>query len=54
MALNFQDRSSEDEIDVEYTQNEKEFMDYVLIKYNYGVFELFNIIFNIIIQYNVQ
>ena len=32
ITLNFQDRSSEDEIDVECTQNEEELMDYVLIK----------------------
>ena len=35
---------SEDEIDVECTQNEKELLDYVLDKYRDGVFELFNII----------
>ena len=36
--------SSEDEIDVECRQNEKELLDYVLDKYREGVFELFNII----------
>ena len=30
MASNFQDTKSEDEIDVEGTQNEKELMDFVL------------------------
>ena len=44
MASNFQDTSSEDEIDIECTQNEKELLDYVLDKYRNGVFELFNII----------
>ena len=36
--------SSEDEKDVEWTQNEKELLDYVLDKYRDWVFELFNII----------
>ena len=44
MASNFQDTSSDDELDVECTQNEKELLDYVLDKYRNGVFELFNII----------
>ena len=44
MAPNFQDMSSEDELDVECTQNEKELLDYVLDNYRDGVFELFNII----------
>ena len=44
MAPNFQDTSSEDELDVECTQNEKELLDYVLDNYRDGVFELFNII----------
>ena len=42
MASNFQDTSSEDEIDIECTQNEKELYDFVLDKYRTGVFELFN------------
>ena len=33
MASNFQDTSSEDEIDVECTENEKELLDYVSDKY---------------------
>ena len=33
MASNFQDMSSEDEIDIECTQNEKELLDFVLDKY---------------------
>ena len=36
--------SSEDEKDVEWTQNEKELLDYILDKYRDWVFELFNII----------
>ena len=44
MAPNFQDTSSENELDVECTQNEKELLDYVLDNYRDGVFELFNII----------
>ena len=44
MASNFQDTKSEDEIDVEGTQNEKELMDFVVDKYQKGGFELFNII----------
>ena len=44
MASNFQDTSSDDELDVECTQNEKELLDYVLDKYRNGVFELLNII----------
>ena len=44
MASNFRDSSSDDELDVECTQNEKELLDYVLDKYRNGVFELFNII----------
>ena len=44
MASNFQDTSSEDELHVECTQNEKELVDYVLDKYRNGVFKLFNII----------
>ena len=40
----FQDSSSDDDSDVECTQNEKELLDYVLDKYRNGVFELFNII----------
>ena len=43
MASKFQNTSSEDEIDVECTQNEKELLDYVLDKYRAGVFELFNL-----------
>ena len=39
MASNFQDESSEDEIDIECTQNQKELLDYVLDKYRNGVFE---------------
>ena len=35
---------SEDEMDVECTQDEKELLDYVLDKYRDGVFELFDII----------
>ena len=42
MASNFQDTSSEDELDIECTQNEKELLDYVLDKYRNGM--LFNII----------
>ena len=44
MASNFQDTSSDDEPDIECTQNEKELLDYVLDKYRNGVFKLFNII----------
>ena len=44
MASNFQDSNSDEELDVECTQNEKELLDYVLDKYRNGVFELFNII----------
>ena len=44
MASNFQDSSSEDELGVESTQNEKEFLNYVLDKYRNGVFKLFNMI----------
>ena len=45
MASNYQDSSSDmTESDVECTQNEKEFLDYVLKKYRLGVFKLFNII----------
>ena len=44
MASNFQDTSSEDELDIECTQNEKELVDYVLDKYRNGVFKLFNIL----------
>ena len=44
MASNFQDTSSDDELDGECTQNKKELLDYVLDKYRNGVFELFNII----------
>ena len=44
MAYNFQDSSSDDELDIECIQNEKELLDYVLDKYRNGVFELFNII----------
>ena len=39
MASNFQDESSEDEIDIECAQNQKELLDYVLDKYRNGVFE---------------
>ena len=46
MASNFQDTSSEDELDIEFTQNEKELLDYVLDKYRDGEFKLFNIIEN--------
>ena len=44
MASNFQDTSSENELDVECTKNKKELLDYVLDKYREGVFKLFNII----------
>ena len=45
MASNYQDSSSDmTDLDVECTQNEKEFLDYVLKKYRLGVFKLFNII----------
>ena len=45
MASNFQDSSSDTtDSDIEYTQNQKELLDYVLEKYRQGVFELFNII----------
>ena len=44
IASNFQDSSSDDELDIECTQNEKELLDFVLDKYRNGVFELFNII----------
>ena len=44
MASHFQDASSEDDLDIECTQNEKELLDYVLDKYRNGVFKLFNII----------
>ena len=45
MASNYQDSSSDmTDSDVEYTQNEKELLDYVLEKYRQGVFELFSII----------
>ena len=45
MASNYQDSSSDTtDLDMEYTQNEKELLDYVLEKYRQGVFELFNII----------
>ena len=44
MASNFQDSSSDDELGVECTQNEKELLDYVLDKYRDGVFKLFSII----------
>ena len=44
MASNSQVTSSEDEIDIECTQNEKELLDYALDKYREIVFELFNII----------
>ena len=44
MVSNFQDTSSGDGIDIEYTPNEKELLDYVLDKYRDRVFELFNII----------
>ena len=44
MAYNFQDSSSDDELDVEFTQKEKELLDFVLDKYRNEVFELFNII----------
>ena len=44
MTSNFQDTSSEDELDVECTQNEKQLLDNVLDKYRDGVFELLNII----------
>ena len=45
MASNYQDSSSDmTDSDVEYTQNEKELLDYVLEKYRQGVFKLFNII----------
>ena len=43
MASNFQDTSSDDELDIECTQNEKESLDYVLDTYRNWVFELFNI-----------
>ena len=44
MASNFQDTKSEDEIDVEGTQNEKELMDFVVDKYqmeglNYSILQ---------------
>ena len=44
MLSNFQDSSSDNDLDVECTQNEKELLDYVLDKYTQGVFGLFNII----------
>ena len=46
MASNFKDSScsSDDDSNVECTQNKKELLDYVLDKYRQGVFELFNII----------
>ena len=44
MASNFQDSSSDTDLHVECTQNEKELRDYVLEKYRQGIFELFNII----------
>ena len=44
MSCDFQETSSEDELDVECTQNEKELLDYVLDKYRNGVFKLLNII----------
>ena len=36
MASNFRDSSSDDELHVECTQNEKELLDYVLDKYRNG------------------
>ena len=44
MTSNFQNSSSDTDLDVECTQNEKELLDYVLEKYRQGVFKLFNII----------
>ena len=44
MASNFQVISSDEDLDVECTQNEKEWLNYVLDKYRNRVFELFNII----------
>ena len=44
MASDFQDSSSDNELDVECTKNEKELLNYVLDKYRNGVFKLFNII----------
>ena len=44
MASNFQDMCSNDELDVECIENEKELLDYVLDKYRDRVFKLFNII----------
>ena len=44
MASKFHDMSSEDEIDAEWTETEKNLLDFVLDKYRDGVFELFNII----------
>ena len=44
MASNFQDSSSDEDSDVECTQNEKDMLAYVLDKYRNGVFKLFNII----------
>ena len=44
MSPNFQDTSSENELNVECTQTEKELLDYVLDNYRDGVFELFNIL----------
>ena len=41
MTSNFQHSSSDDDSDVECTQNEKELLDYVLDKYRQGVFKLF-------------
>ena len=51
MASNFQDSSSDTDLDVECTQNEKEFLDYVQEKYRQGVFELFNIIASKLIKF---
>ena len=44
MTSNFQESSSDNELDVECTQNEKELLDYVLDEYRNSVFELINII----------
>ena len=44
MASNFQVSSSDEDLDVECTQNEKEWLNYVFDKYRNRVFELFNII----------
>ena len=44
MTSNFQDSSSDDELDIECAQNDKDLQEYVLDKYRNGVFKLFNII----------